>query len=293
MAWKLELTTELPQKECKCNKKGWRALAALALLLLGANLLSVNAPPVAPQKPVVASLPGSLEFGSRLLQTESDLKTIEVVNQGSSDLNVRSVDIAGVDASDFRLTDTTCEGTPTPPGQSCTIRMLFHPTAVAQRAAKLMVIDDAGDSPQTVTLTGTGLAPPVVTPATSAWKPVVIHNAGEVPVKIISLFLPLDNNDFNLNPRDCLNKLLAAGENCDVSVRYTPPAELPGSTSCTSELVLREAAENEPHSENGELVAKICADAKDLKTDAVQKRECQYKGITFSGLCIPRKSRRD
>jgi hypothetical protein len=47
-------------------------------------------------------------------------------------------------------------------GASCTISVTFKPTALGARNATLTVIDTGTSSPQTVSLTGTGTAPILV-----------------------------------------------------------------------------------------------------------------------------------
>jgi hypothetical protein len=51
---------------------------------------------------------------------------------------------------------TTC-GTSLAAGASCTISVIFRPSAQGPRAATLTFTDNALNSPQTATLSGTGL----------------------------------------------------------------------------------------------------------------------------------------
>ncbi len=239
---------------------------------------------------VVASLPNRLEFGGQPIQSD-EVKSLLVRNRGSSNLNVRFVGIAAEDAGDFRLADTTCQGAPTPPGETCRIRAVFRPTGLAQRTAKLIIADDAADSPQSVTLIGTGLAPleapePKLPPKSSTWKPVELHNTGEATVTVRELFLPHDNNNFKLDPRQCLDKPIPGGESCQVTVQYTPSFAPSDGTSCTPELVLRNNMGDAPDNKGGELVAKVCEDTDESTGEAEQKKACQYTGISFTGTCV-------
>src|SRR3989442_9752498 len=49
------------------------------------------------------------------------------------------------------------------PGASCTISISFTPAAPGARAATVNITDDAADSPQSVSLTGTSVTPSTVT----------------------------------------------------------------------------------------------------------------------------------
>jgi len=286
MAWKVELHAEIPQR--RPRPKTWRLdwRAGIPLLILGAALLHGNEAPQ-PVQPAIASVPGRLEFGKLPVPT-SRAKTVLVRNQGSSDLNVRFVGIAVEEQSDFRVTGTTCEGAPLPPGHTCRIRTVFHPSALSRKTAKLLIADNAGDSPQSVTLIGTGVEGDEATHQTSAWKDVELHNTGQATVMVKELYLPHDNDNFKLDPRNCLHKTMAGGEHCAVKVQYTPTL-LPSGASCTPELVLQENMGHTAEEKRGELVVKVCQEVDESTSYTVQQNPCQYTGITFAGVCVPGK----
>jgi hypothetical protein len=64
----------------------------------------------------------------------------------------------GTDAGDFTQTNN-CPVSPNTlaGGASCTITVIFTPGDVGTRTAKIVVNDDANNSPQTVYLSGTGM----------------------------------------------------------------------------------------------------------------------------------------
>ena len=80
-------------------------------------------------------------------------QTVTVTNPGSSTLHLGQIDIAGVNAQDFSRT-TTCSTTLAATAD-CTVSISFAPTASGVRTAALLLSDDGGGSPQTVSLTGT------------------------------------------------------------------------------------------------------------------------------------------
>src|SRR2546427_11929916 len=48
-------------------------------------------------------------------------------------------------------------------GANCVLNLTFTPTAASARTATLTITDDAAGSPQSVSLTGTGVTPPTAT----------------------------------------------------------------------------------------------------------------------------------
>jgi hypothetical protein len=81
-------------------------------------------------------------------------QTVTVTNPGSSTLHLGQIEIVGANAKDFSRT-TTCNTT-LAAGADCTISISFAPTASGVRTAALLLPEDGGGSPQTVSLTGTG-----------------------------------------------------------------------------------------------------------------------------------------
>lgn len=103
---------------------------------------------------------GALAFGPRIVQGGTDPLTVKLTNGGDQPLIVSGLAITGPNAGDFALGSNTC--TTVAPGASCTIDVLFMPGATGDRAAALVITDNASGSPHLVALTGSGLPPPVL-----------------------------------------------------------------------------------------------------------------------------------
>jgi hypothetical protein len=86
----------------------------------------------------------------------SAAQTVTLTNSGNSTLSITSLTLTGADAGDFAETADTC-GSSVAAGANCTIEMTFTPSAAGQRTATLNITDNAAGSPQTVSLSGTGL----------------------------------------------------------------------------------------------------------------------------------------
>ena len=107
--------------------------------------------------PGVGLAPTSLPFGGQMLTTTSAAKTVTLTNTGAGALTINS--IAG--SGDFTATSTGATACPISPatlaaGANCTISVTFAPTALGARTGTLTITDNAGGSPHTIPLTGSG-----------------------------------------------------------------------------------------------------------------------------------------
>jgi Concanavalin A-like lectin/glucanases superfamily/FG-GAP-like repeat/HYDIN/CFA65/VesB-like, Ig-like domain/Abnormal spindle-like microcephaly-assoc'd, ASPM-SPD-2-Hydin/FIMAH domain/NHL repeat len=104
--------------------------------------------------PAVSLSPTSVDFGDEAQGAQSTPQTVTVSNTGTADLHVSEVSATG----DFLETNDCVSGVVSP-GYSCNISVSFLPTATGTRTGTLTITDDAGDSPQSVSLTGNGTVP--------------------------------------------------------------------------------------------------------------------------------------
>ena len=73
----------------------------------------------------------------------------------STTLNINSIGLAGANPGQFIITSRTCSNT-LAVGATCNISVAFAPTGRQAYSATLRIVDNAPNSPQTATLTGTG-----------------------------------------------------------------------------------------------------------------------------------------
>ncbi len=107
--------------------------------------------------------PSTLPFGNQTINTTSTTQTVTLTNiSASASLTVSSIALSG--NTDFAFASSAapaCSTTtsfPLTPGASCTIGIAFKPTATGGESATLTVTGSASNSPQTVSITGTGTA---------------------------------------------------------------------------------------------------------------------------------------
>lgn len=125
----------------------------------------------------------SVPFGGQLLTTTSAAIPVILTNTGMGPLTINSIAASG----DFAATSTGATACPITPatlaaGGNCTINVTFAPSAVGARTGTLTVTDNAGGSPQTIPLTGTGWDFQVTAPPTESGKSPLTFNATMTPL---------------------------------------------------------------------------------------------------------------
>ncbi|MGA8430401.1 MAG: choice-of-anchor D domain-containing protein, partial [Candidatus Sulfotelmatobacter sp.] len=208
-------------------------VAIYALVFLASTLCAAQS---------VTLLPSSLSFGNQPIAVTSTAKTVTLRNSQSVALTIASISGSG----DYAETNTC--GTSLAAGTSCTVSVTLTPTATGTRTGALTVTDNAGNSPQTVSLTGTGVAQAFTAPATlafgvgpvgitSAAKTVTITNNLAAALSISSLVATGDYAQTN----NC-GSSLGAGASCTATVTFT--ATTTGARSGT--LSVTDSANNSP-----------------------------------------------
>jgi predicted dienelactone hydrolase len=102
----------------------------------------------------VEIVPDSLDFGRALVGKTVGPETVTLTNTGTAALNIISITTAGANAGDFSQTNTC--GSSVGAAMSCPISVTFKPGARGSFTANVSVTDGSTDSPQQVSLTGTG-----------------------------------------------------------------------------------------------------------------------------------------
>ena len=106
----------------------------------------------APQVPALNFNPLALQFGSQTVATSSQPQNILLSNTGTGALSISAITING----DFSQTNNCGSGLAA--GGSCTVAVTFRPTSAGTRTGSLTIQDNASGSPQSVPLSGTGVA---------------------------------------------------------------------------------------------------------------------------------------
>jgi hypothetical protein len=193
-----------------------------------------------PAAPAVGLSPTSLTFSGQLVGTTSAAQSVTLTNTGNAALTITSIAITGANSGDFAQT-STCPVSPTTlaAGSNCAISVTFKPTASGARNASVTITDNAANSPQSVTLSGTGAAPIVslggtvslnfgnqLVGTTSAAQTITLSNTGTAALTITSIAITGTNSSDFAQTSTCpvSPTTLAAGANCAINVTFKPTA---------------------------------------------------------------------
>jgi hypothetical protein len=110
-----------------------------------------------------ATLSGSsLSFGAVAVNSSSAAKDITISNAGSTALSISKWNVTG----DFSQTNTC--GSSLEVNGSCTVSVVFKPTAGGSRSGSISIDTDADNTPHSITLTGSGGEMNIETPGGSS-----------------------------------------------------------------------------------------------------------------------------
>ncbi len=130
------------------------------LAVAGGNNVSVLLNATGSQPAAALLSAAMLAFGSQNVGQTTSAQTVTLSYMTSTDLSITSITITGGQSSDYAQT-SNC-GTSLVAGGNCTISVTFSPQATGTRTAAIQITDNASNSPQTISLTGTGTAPPSI-----------------------------------------------------------------------------------------------------------------------------------
>ena len=191
--------------------------------------------------PIVTD-PTAVDYGSVPLR-DSATSPITVRNEGIDPVTVNTLSIAGAQAADFAVDGSTdgCTGRVLAAGSSCTVRVTFSPSAVGDRAARLVVNHTGLNGPTSVGLSGIGRAAEGIAALsvdrdrlefgdlrvgrTSVAQTVTVSNrGGSAPLVVDSTTLSgPDAVDFTVTGSTCTSPV-DPGATCEVKVAHTPTA---------------------------------------------------------------------
>ena len=176
--------------------------------------------------PVVVS-PTTLKFANQAVGTTSVAQTVTVLNQLKTTLSI-SVSSTGP----FSVVSNGC-ASPLAPLHKCSVTVAFAPTALGAASGALRFLDSAITSPQTVALSGTGIAGVKLTPASSTFTATKVGKTSgnklftlmnTQPGTLTITQIATSNSDFNVVSTSCGGTLVSGGQ-CTISVNFTPKAK--------------------------------------------------------------------
>jgi subtilase family serine protease len=213
--------------------------------LTGATSVSVTVNPLATG---ISVSPSSLAFAATVVDATSAAKAATLSNGGSVTLDISSITVS----ANFGEKSSTCGGT-LAPGKTCQIEVVFSPTAAGALTGTLSISDNGSNSPQTVSLSGTGKVQAALTPATatfpsttvgatSAAKVFTLHNYQSTILQDLAIST---TGNFSVSTTTCQSEL-TSNATCTISVVFTPTAV----GAATGTLSVSDSAVNSPQTSN-------------------------------------------
>ncbi|BCS54462.1 hypothetical protein GSVR_27700 [Geobacter sp. SVR] len=142
--------------------------------------------------PILTVLPGSLSFGTQMVNMTSTAQTVTLSNTGTADLTITGIGTDGSNASDFILSNTC--GTSLVAGANCTINVSFRPSVTGDRDAYLTINTNYPAVPSvSVGVTGIGDSPVPTFALTASPSSISVKQGGTVTSTITA---PV-SGDFN------------------------------------------------------------------------------------------------
>jgi hypothetical protein len=177
--------------------------------------------------PIVTPSPLSLAFSPQLAGTTSATKVVAFKNTSSAAVSIHSLSATG----NFAVAATNC-GSNLASGATCKATVTFTPSVGGALTGSLAISDSAPDSPQTVALTGTGVLPLTISPATLAFGGVSVGATSAA--KTVSLtnnqastlnfsFAASGNYAISSSGTTC-GASLALKAKCNIAVTFSPTA---------------------------------------------------------------------
>jgi len=185
----------------------------------------------------VSLLPATRTFASQTVGTTSASQSVTLTNTSGagSTVTISAKAITGANAGDYAQ-NNNCPSLLLS-GTNCTFNITFSPTAAGTRVATLSVTDNASGSPQTVALSGTGVAQtPGVSlnptslnfgdqtlSTTSTVRSIILTNTGSGVLTITSVVASGDFAVVTVPVTNC-GGTLASLATCSLNVTFTPTA---------------------------------------------------------------------
>ena len=201
--------------------RGARSGSAMFVALGSPQIITFSGSGLAP---TISFTPTQLQFSAQPIGGTSAPQSVTVANQGDLALSINSISISG------NYSGTNDCGTSLAINATCTINVVFSPTAYGSRGGSITVADDAIGSPHSVGLIGFGSGAPIrATPetlefgnqginTTSAYKSVTLSNVGNTALTITSI---VGSGEFSfIKGGNCT--LFFPGAACFLSTNFKP-----------------------------------------------------------------------
>jgi hypothetical protein len=196
--------------------------------------VSVSGTGTAATTPIATLAPTVVIFANTLVGSTSASVPVTLSNTGTGTLTGIAASLTGANASQFAISSTTC-GSSLAASASCVINITFAPGSVTGYSASLSVADSATGSPQTLAISGAGIAgasslkfsptsisfSSTTVGVAATQLPVVVSNPGTAAVAITNISVG-GANASSFGETNTCGSSVAAGGSCTITVSFTP-----------------------------------------------------------------------
>jgi len=167
------------------------------------------------------------DFGGEAIGVVSNPEPVILANSGTGPLTITNISAVG----DFSETDN-CVGVLAVNQKNCQVNVTFRPTAAGTRTGSLLITDDAADSPQSIPLSGLGIAQLAMSTATINFANVWVGQSSAPLAVTVSNFTSsaIGVNKISVTPPNDFSQSNTCGTSvpsqasCVITVTFTPAA---------------------------------------------------------------------
>jgi hypothetical protein len=189
--------------------------------------------------PEISLNPTTINYGTSLPLNVPAFGSVSITNTGAGTLHVGSAQLTGADVSSFTIASNSCSTVPA--HSSCFISVTLTPTTAKAYSGTLLINDDAAGSPQSVALSGTGVAQVTVIPTSiefGGWllntsspdREIFVTNGSGGVLTLSSITpsgnsgdFPTDTSASDTSRPDCVSGLsMQPGTSCGYSLFFKP-----------------------------------------------------------------------
>ena len=135
---------------------GTRSASVTITPLTGAPLVVQMVGQAKAASPIASLTPSPLSFQPQAVGSASTAQTLQITNLSKRAISLGKV--VSTDAPEFSLSADPCSGASIAPESSCTVSVVFTPSAAGGRSGEIQITDDAGHLMQSAPVNGAGVA---------------------------------------------------------------------------------------------------------------------------------------
>ncbi|NJP07483.1 MAG: tandem-95 repeat protein, partial [Chloroflexaceae bacterium] len=190
--------------------------------------------PTSTPVPSISLSPSGMSFGDQIVDSTSAVQQVTLANNGLSPAQITAINVS---SGAFAIAASDCGSTPftLDVGESCTIDVTFSPTSPGDESETLSVNTSAAITPETITLTGTGVEPELevsrnlvnfgtIREDQTADRTITIGNGSGASTDLVVNSTTLAGGDVAITGGTCAIApfTLAAGASCTIEVTFDP-----------------------------------------------------------------------